>query len=57
MPDMERLVRGMELYLAKDEPAKKIIRARHQGQDQARKEILIVVAVIFALAVLVICVI
>jgi len=48
MPDMERTLRSLELHLATNPQVTKCIKAKHHGQDQARKEILIVVCLVGA---------
>jgi hypothetical protein len=44
MPDFERLTRSLELHLARDEKAKREVRAYHRGLDHARWQIVAVVA-------------
>jgi len=52
MPDFERLLRELELDLARDERQRELVAARHQGEDKARKEVAIVAAVLALLAFL-----
>lgn len=56
MPDFERVFRSLELHSAQTEDEKKIIQARHDGQDQARRE-MVGMALFIAGAILMIAVI
>ena len=39
MPDMEREMREFEIHLAKSDDARALVRARHQGEDAARRQV------------------
>lgn len=51
MPDMERLSRSLELHLALTPEARAYADGKHAGQDQARKQIAWLVALVAALVV------
>jgi len=40
MPDFERVFRDLELHVTNDPQAKEVVKARHAGEDHARKQIL-----------------
>lgn len=53
MPDMERMTRDLELHLAEDPIERARIKGRHQGEDRARWQIVIICAFAVLMAVLV----
>ena len=51
MPDFERIIRSLEVYLATTAEEKREIQAFHRGQDHARWEVVWVAAIIAFLVV------
>jgi hypothetical protein len=52
MPDFGRITRSLELHLASSPEELAFIRGKHAGEDNARWQIVAVVATVAALAVL-----
>ncbi len=53
MPDFERLTRNLEAHLTRTPEDAAYVRGKHDGQDEARKQVIKVVAVITLVAVLI----
>lgn len=53
MPDFERSTRSLEAHLTRTPEEAAYVRGKHDGQDEARKQVIKVVAVIAMVAVLI----
>ena len=55
MPDFERIARSLELHLAETTEQVAYVRGKHAGENRARKQVAVLVAVIAVLAVIASC--
>ena len=53
MPDFERLTRSLEQHLAQTPEEAAFVRGKHVGQDEARKQVVKIVAAVALVTVLI----